>query len=217
RAAGCRRERTSGGVADGERGHHAEFTEGEKSDERERVHASEIGFAIRNVHRAPEDACAQRGPNAAERVARKALRGRSDGEERSANTHDKRAAENTRPAAPADLAEFVEEKKAPEDTKKAVGIPKQEGNAKTDVTNDDNHKHVNNSPEAAGKNSPDDQMLRAADVGADGGSAQDQCGKAPAREKNTHDHDERNRNKRNADGDEFRESFSNAEPRAYNE
>src|ERR1700747_1420858 len=61
-------ERCDADVAHGERGHHAEFAEGEKGDEGKRIHACEIGFAIGDVHRAPEDAGAERGPDSAIRM-----------------------------------------------------------------------------------------------------------------------------------------------------
>src|SRR5262249_3155022 len=124
------------------------FAEGEEGNERERVHAGEIGFAIGNVHRAPQHARAERGPNAAEPVARGALRGRSDGEKRCPSAHDKRAAKYAGPAAPASLAKFVEEKKAPENAEHAVGIPEREGNAEADIANRENRERVGDGPEA---------------------------------------------------------------------
>src|SRR5215472_6807567 len=205
-------ERSPAGVADGERGHHAEFAEGEKSDEGERVHSGEIGFAIRNVHRAPKNARAERGPNATKRVARGALRGRSDGEQRCANAHDERAAKDASPAAPARLTKFVEEKKAPEDAEEAVGVPEREGDAEADVANRENGERVGDGPEAARENGPDDEVRRATNVGANGGSAEDERGEAPAREKNADDHDERNGDGRNANGDKLRGRFGGAEP-----
>src|ERR1700747_1543601 len=43
-------ERRHAKIADGERGHHAKFTEREKCDKGERIHAGEIGFAVGDVH-----------------------------------------------------------------------------------------------------------------------------------------------------------------------
>src|SRR5439155_4081910 len=95
----------------------------------------QIGLAIRNVHRSPEEAGAERGPNASQRMSCRALCGRSDGEKRGARAHHERAAEHAGPAAPAGLAKFVEEKKTPENAKQAVGIPEREGDAKADIAN----------------------------------------------------------------------------------
>src|SRR6266851_6168464 len=47
-------ERRHSEIAAGERRHHAEFAEREKRDEGKRIHAGEIGFAVGDVHRAPE-------------------------------------------------------------------------------------------------------------------------------------------------------------------
>src|SRR5229473_4064853 len=58
-------ERRHAEIADRERGHHAELAKSEKCDEGKRVHAGEIGFAVGDVHRAPEDAGAERGPDSA--------------------------------------------------------------------------------------------------------------------------------------------------------
>src|SRR5260370_33477664 len=52
-------------IADGERGHHPQFAKGEKGNERKRIHAGEIGLAVGDVHCAPEDAGAERGPDSA--------------------------------------------------------------------------------------------------------------------------------------------------------
>src|SRR6184192_913662 len=49
-----------------------------------------------------------------QRMTGRTLRGRGDGEQRGANAHDERAAEHSSPAAPAGLAQFVEEKESPE-------------------------------------------------------------------------------------------------------
>src|SRR6266436_2128998 len=59
-------QRRDAEIAGGEREHHAELAEREERDERKRIHAGEIGFAVGDVHRAPQDAGAQRGPDSAE-------------------------------------------------------------------------------------------------------------------------------------------------------
>src|SRR5467141_3405741 len=58
-------ERRHSEIAGGEREHHAELAEREERDERKRIHAGEIGFAVGDVHRAPQDAGAERGPDPA--------------------------------------------------------------------------------------------------------------------------------------------------------
>src|SRR5215472_536704 len=159
-------ERGQAGIANGKRGHHAHFTEGEERNETEWIHSGQIGLAIGNVHRSPQDAGAERGPNAAQRMSSRALRGRSDGEKRGARAHHERAAKHADPAAPARLAKFVEEKKTPENAKQAVGIPEREGDAKPDIANGKDGQGVGNCPEAARENGPDHQMRRAADIRA---------------------------------------------------
>src|SRR5258707_6608421 len=56
-------QRRDAEIAGGERGHHAELAEREERDERKRIHAGEIGFAVGDVHRAPEDAGTERVPD----------------------------------------------------------------------------------------------------------------------------------------------------------
>ena len=86
--------------AEGERGHHAEFTDGEERDEAEGIHAGEIGFAVRDVHRAPENACAERGEDAVHGIdAWRVSTGRCDGQNGRADAHDERATENAEPTA----------------------------------------------------------------------------------------------------------------------
>src|SRR5437773_1531033 len=61
-------KRGQAGIVNGQRGHHAHFAEGEESYEGERIHSGQIGLAIRNVHRSPENAGAERSPNAQKNV-----------------------------------------------------------------------------------------------------------------------------------------------------
>src|SRR6267143_5232023 len=61
-------ERRHSEVADGERGHHTELAKREKCDEGKGIHAGEIGFAIGDVHRAPQNAGTERGPDSAKRM-----------------------------------------------------------------------------------------------------------------------------------------------------
>ena len=48
-------------VCEGESEHHAEFADGEEGDEGERIHAGQVGFAVGDVHGAPEGASAKCG------------------------------------------------------------------------------------------------------------------------------------------------------------
>ena len=54
------RSQTQG--AHGEDGHHAQFAEGKESHEGKRVHSGQVGFAVGNVHGAPKNSGAKRGP-----------------------------------------------------------------------------------------------------------------------------------------------------------
>src|SRR4029077_3610797 len=103
----------------------------------------------------------------------------------------------------AGLAQFVEEKKTPKNAKKAVRVPQGKSNAQADVADGENRKCVGDRPKTSGKKRPNDQVWRAANVGADGRSPQDQRWEAPAREKDADDHDERNDHRGNADRDEL--------------
>src|SRR5882672_12627916 len=46
-------QRSNPEITDRERRHHSQFAEGEKRDERKRVHSRQVGLAVRNIHRAP--------------------------------------------------------------------------------------------------------------------------------------------------------------------
>src|SRR6266436_7864489 len=200
-------QRSNPEITDRKRRHHSQFAEREKRDERKRIHPRQVGLAVRNIHRAPQNARAERRPNAAQRMRRGTFRGRGDREQGRANAHNQRSAQYAGPAPPARLTQFIEEKKSPEDAEKAVRIPEWKRNAQTDVANGEDGQRVRHRPKTTGEERPDNQMRRAADIGADGRSAEDQSGEAPARQKNADDHDERNHHRGNTDGDEFRRRF----------
>ena len=187
--------RESGGAAtvgDGESEHHTEFADGEESDEGERVHSGEIGFAIGDVHGAPENASGESGEDSAHGMFGRALRGGGDGEESRAGEHEERAAEDGEPAKFAGIAEFVEEKPAPEDAEEAVDVPEREGDAEADVADGEDGERVGDGPEAACEDAPDDEVRSLADVDADLGGAADEGGETPAREENADNHQKRN-------------------------
>src|SRR6267378_1419719 len=177
-------------IADRERRHHSQFAEGEKRYERERIHAGQVGLTVRNVHRAPKNARSKRRPNAPHRMRRGGFYGGCDRKQGRASAHDQRSAQYTSPAAPARLAQFIEEKKPPEDAEKTIRIPERKSDAQTDVANREDGQGVRHRPETSGEERPNDEMRRAADIGADRRSAQDQSRQAPARQKNTNHHDE---------------------------
>ena len=183
-------KRCDAGIADCQRSHHSQFTDGKKGDEREWVHPRQIGFAIRNVHGAPENSRAERCRNATERMSCGRLSRRSDGEDCRACAHDERAAQNADPSPPAGLAQFIEEEESPENSQKAIRIPEREGDAQADVADGEDRQRVRDGPQAAGQDGPEDQMGRAAHVHSNGRSAQNQGGQAPASEKDPDDHDE---------------------------
>src|ERR1700738_5001637 len=56
RALQLAQERRHAEIANGERRHHAELAKREERDKGKWIHAGEIGFAVGDVHRAPEDA-----------------------------------------------------------------------------------------------------------------------------------------------------------------
>jgi len=72
--------------------------------------------------------------------------------------------EHARPdGAPASLAEFVEEKKSPDNSEQAVRIPEREAKLKPNIANGKDGQSVGYGPQAAGRTA-NDQMRRAADV-----------------------------------------------------
>src|SRR5882762_4516214 len=134
-------------------------------------------------------------------MRRGSFRGRGDREQGRANAHDQRSAQYAGPTPPACLAQLIEKKKSPEDAEKTVRIPERKRNAQTNVANGEDGQRVRHRPKRTGEERPNDKMRRAADVGADGRSAEDQSGEAPARQKDADDHDERNHQRRNSYGD----------------
>ena len=117
-----------------------------------------------------------------------ALRGGGDGEERRAGEHEECAAEDGEPADFAGVAQFVEEKIAPEDAEQTVDVPEREGDAEADVADGENGERVGDGPEAAGEDAPDDQVRSLADIDAHLGCAADESGEAPAREEDAENH-----------------------------
>jgi len=199
--------------AEGERGHHAEFTDGEEGDEAERVHAREIRFAIGDVHGAPENAGAESGEDAVRGILSGRVRaGRSDGENGGADAHDERAAEDAEPTGEAGAAKLIEKKKTPKDAEERIGIPERKRDAEADIANGVHGERVGDGPKATGENGPNYEMRSAASVGADRAGAEDEGGKTPSREKDADDHDERDDHWRKAERDEFGGSFGGAEP-----
>src|SRR5271157_319010 len=145
-------------------------------------------------------------------MRRGTLRSRSDGEHRGAHAHDQRSAKNAGPAAPAGLPQLIEKEEAPENTEEAVGVPQGESDAEADVADGENGERVGHRPQATRQQRPNYEMRRATHVGAHGGGAQDQSGEAPACKKNADDHDERNHDRGDTDGDELRRRFRRPQP-----
>src|SRR4029077_5969063 len=101
---------------------------------------------------------------------------------------DQRSAKNASPAAPSGLTQLIEKEEAPEDAKKAVGIPERESDAESDVADREDSEGVGYGPEASGQQRPNNQMRRAAYVGANGGGSEDQGGQTPACKKDANNH-----------------------------
>jgi hypothetical protein len=139
---------------------------------------------------------------------------RCDRQQRGADEHGRRAAEHAQPALPSRVVQFFEEQASPKNAEQTVGIPQREGNAEADVADGVNGKRVGDRPHASGEDGPYDQMRCLADVGANVRGAANKCRHAPAREKNSHHHDERNGDGRDVRVDEFYGSFRAAEPRS---
>src|SRR5438552_14681910 len=81
--------------ADGEERHHAEFAEGKESDKRKRIHAGQVGFAVRDVHGAPKNPGAECSPDSVQGMCGGAVsRRRRDCQERGTGAHHQRSAQN---------------------------------------------------------------------------------------------------------------------------
>src|SRR6266699_809649 len=92
------------GVRECERRHHPELSDSEKSDEGERAHSGEIGFAIGDVHRPPQHAGTQRGGNSTSRIVRRYLRGRCNRQSSCSGEHEQRTSDYSAPTAPVGAA-----------------------------------------------------------------------------------------------------------------
>src|SRR5271157_2560824 len=150
-------------------------------------------------------------------MRRRPLRGRSDGENCGAHAHDHCSAKHAGPAAPTGLPQLIEKEETPENAEEAVGIPQGESNAETDVADGKNGERVGHGPQATRQQRPKDEMRRSAHVGPHGGCAQDQGRQTPSRKKNADDHDERNHDRGDANGDELRRRLRRAQPRSRGE
>src|SRR5580700_3073611 len=117
-----------------------------------------------------------------------ALCGGGNGQECCAQEHEQRATKDGEPAEFAGVAQFVEEKIAPEDTEEAVDVPEREGDAEADVANGENGQCIGDGPQATGEDAPDDQMRGLPDVGAHLPGAADKSREAPAREEYADNH-----------------------------
>jgi len=84
--------------AEGERGHHAEFADGEERDEAERVHTRENRLCDRGCTSCPKDTGPECGENAVRGIGSGSVRaGGSDGEDGCADAHNESATENAEP------------------------------------------------------------------------------------------------------------------------
>src|SRR5260370_32254208 len=110
---------------DGEEAHGAEFAESKDGDKGERIHAAEIGLAIRAVHGPPQNAGAEGRENSGDG----ALGGGCGDLEGREPEHDGGdddgggSAEDAGPVGCASAAQFVEEEPSPEEADETVGVP----------------------------------------------------------------------------------------------
>jgi septal ring factor EnvC (AmiA/AmiB activator) len=108
--------------------------------------------------------------------------------------------------------QFLEKQKSPEDAEQAVGVPKRKGDAEADIANGINRQRVGNRPHASSEYRPHNQVRSLANVMAHVRRAADKRRYAPARQKNSEHHDERNSNGRNLRINQLDGGFGAAEP-----
>ena len=106
----------------------------------------------------------------------------------------------------------MKQQEAPKNSQQAVGIPKRKGNAETHIADGVNGERVSDGPHASGENRPDDQVRRLADIGAHMRCPANQCGNAPACQKNAADHHERHRDRRDVRIHQLDGRFGASEP-----
>ena len=210
-------ERYRAPVRHRQHGHGRELPDREKCDERKRIHAGQVGFAVGDVHRSPQNSCAQSGGDPERGLSRRGLMRRGDGQQRGSSEHADGAAQNAEPALPSRIVQFVEEQESPEDAEQAVGIPQGKRDAQADIANGVNGQCIGDRPHASGEHSPHNQMRSLAHVVANVRSAANERRNAPARQEHSKDHDEGDGDGRNIRVDEFDGSFGAAEPRSGSE
>jgi len=111
-------------IPDGQHGHGCQFADGEERDEREWVHAGQIRFAAGNVHGSPKDAGTECSEHAQGGSPGRSPMRRGDGQQCGSSEHAGRTAENSEPALPSGVVQFVEEeipRKLRESTRGAAG------------------------------------------------------------------------------------------------
>jgi len=178
--------------AKGKRGHHAEFTDGEESDEAKRVHAREISLAVWNVHRSPKKTSPKGGENAPGGICPGGMRSRRrDRKDGRSGAHDERTTKDAEPATETGAAELIEKKKAPKDSEERIRIPERKSDAEADIANGVNRKCVRDGPETTGKNRPNNEVRSAACVCSNGLGAEEERWETPTRKENSNDHEKR--------------------------
>ena len=204
-------------VGERERGHHPDFPHRKKCDEGERVHAGEVGLAIRDVHRAPQGSRREGGSDATGGVTAGRAGRRDDRKQGGAGAHENGAAQHAQPAPPPGPTELVEEHRTPQDAEQAVRVPQGEGDAEPDVADRKHGEGVGDGPQTAGEDRPDDEMRGLPNVRADRCGAAEQRRQAPAREKHAQHHRQRDDDRGEAEGDHLGRGLGGAKPRAGGE
>ena len=196
-----------------------EFAEGEDGDEGERVHAADVGLAVGDVHGSPEQARAERGEDAAERVGRglAAVLHGAEAEHDRGDDDGQSAEEDFGDVARAGAFQFAEEQASPEDADQRVGVPEGEGDGEPDVADGEDGEGVGDGPEHAGEDGGDDEVPVAGEVGEDGAGAFEEGGECPAGGEDAGDHAEGDGVRREAGVDELGGGFRRAQPDAGGE
>ena len=178
------------------------------------MHAREIRLAVRDVHRAPEHARAERGDDAAR--GRSGRRVRADASPSTTAPANSTAAppHHAEPAPRAGAAQLAEQQRAPHDPEQAVRVPERERDGEPDVADRVHGQRVRDRPQPAREQRPHHEMRRARHVRAHAGRAAQQRRQAPAREEHAEHHHQRDRDGRDAERHELRGRLGRAEPRA---
>ena len=171
-----------------------ELAKGKRGDEGQRVHAADVGLAVRDVHRAPESARSDGRRDAARgmRCGVAAAMDRAEAKKDGGSDDGDCAQHHSQDAAAAGALEFAEEHTSPQQAEQGICVPQRKCDGEADVPDGEDGERIGNGPKRPGEQCPHDEMFLLGKIADDVAGAFEQSGKGPARGEDTCHHPQRN-------------------------